>query len=313
MQAYILLGPTTMDGRGSSGSNRSFLSDNNRNHFIHRSLRRRPHPTFTASATAPNSRHHHHHQNHYDVLGVPPDASPSDVRKAYRLLALKHHPDVSKDSGADETFKSIRHAYDILSNETTRNQYDRALRYQKDSRRPLGSSWDYNPEYEDELRIYRWAYVKRKMRQEKYWQHNQSKEKRHSFYDEAEEVTEDEERGSFVEVLKSAFLSLFLMQTVGVQLSLTFSALMAFLDQKLDAGYKIGYLVAWMLGGRGGVMLILCLSFASWVCGKTSSSLVALTIVAMWFGSNLARFAPLPQGALLTLLYMSIKLQVDLK
>ncbi|CDP14318.1 unnamed protein product [Coffea canephora] len=305
-----------MDGGGSSGSNRSFLSDDNRNHFIHRSLRRRPHPTFTASATAPNSRHHHHHhhhQNHYDVLGVPPDASPSNVRKAYRLLALKHHPDVSKDSGADEIFKSIRHAYDILSNETTRNQYDRALRYQKESRRPLGSSWDYNSEYEDELRIYRWAYLKRKMRQEKYWQQYQSREKRYSFYDEAEEVTEDEERGSFVEVLKSAFLSLFLMQTVGVQLSLTFSALVAFLDQKLDAGYKIGYLVAWMLGGRGGVMLTLCLSFASWVCGKTSSSLVALTIVAMWFGSNLARFAPLPQGALLTLLYMSIKLQVDLK
>lgn len=314
MQAYILLGPTTMDGGGgSSGSNRRFLSDSNRrSHIIHRILRRRPHPTITASATAPNS----HHQNHYAVLGVPPDASTSDVKRAYRLLALKHHPDVSKDSGADEAFKSIRRAYDILSDETRRYQYDRALRYQKDSCRPLGSSWDYSPEYEDELRIYRWAYLKRKMRQEKYWQHNQSKEKRYSFYDEAEvadEVTEDEERGSFVEVLKSAFLSLFLVQTVGVRLSLTFSTLMAFLDQKLDAGYKIGYLIAWILGGRGGIMLTLCLSFASWACGKTSSSLVALTIVAMWFGSNLARFAPLPQGALLTLLYMSIKLQVDLK
>ncbi|EFH69253.1 predicted protein, partial [Arabidopsis lyrata subsp. lyrata] len=51
--------------------------------------------------------------------------------------------------------------------------------------------------------------------------------------------------------------------------------------------------------------------FASWLCGKASSSVVVLMVVAMWVGSNLARHAPLPQGALLTLLYMSIKLQVD--
>lgn len=200
----------------------------------------------------------------------------------------------------------------ILSNETTRIQYDRALRFEKDSHRPLDGSWGYSAEYEDELRIYRWAYIKRKMQGAKYWQQSQSKEKRYSFYDGSDEVTEDEERDSFMEVLKSAFLSLFLMQTVGIRLSLTFSSLMAFLDQKLDTGYKIGYAIAWILGGRGGIMLTLCLSFASWVCGKTSSSLVAITVVAMWFGSHLARFAPLPQGALLTLLYMSIKLQVDL-
>lgn len=181
-----------------------------------------------------------------------------------------------------------------------------------------GQSWDYDPEYEDELRIYRWAYLRRKMQYEKYWQQNQSRDRRYSFYDKSDEespddATEDEERGSFIEVLKSAFLTLFLMQTVGIRLSLTFSSLMAFFDKKLDAGYKIGYLMAWTLGGRGGILLTLCLSFASWVCGKTSSSLVALVVVAMWFGSNLARLAPVPQGALLALLYMSIKLQIDVK
>ncbi|KAL3534034.1 hypothetical protein ACH5RR_007555 [Cinchona calisaya] len=314
MQAYILLGPTAFDGDGGRPYKRNlFFRDNGWAYFcwphIQRSHhhRRAPWPstTITASATVK--------QNHYAVLGVSTDASASDIKRAYRLLALKYHPDVSKDSGAAETFKSIRLAYDILSNETTRNQYDRALRYQKDSRRPLGDSWDYSAEYEDELRIYRWAYLKRKMQREKYWQQSQSKERRYSFYDESDEVTEDEERGSFIEVLKSAFLSLCLMQTVGARLSLTFSVLMAFLDQKLDTGYKMGYLIAWILGGRAGIMLTLFFSFASWVCGKTSSSLVAITVVAMWFGSNLARFAPLPQGALLALLYMSIKLQVDLK
>ncbi|KAI7735422.1 hypothetical protein M8C21_033023 [Ambrosia artemisiifolia] len=121
------------------------------------------------------------------------------------------------------------------------------------------------------------------------------------------------ERGSFIEVIRSAFLSIFLLKTIGAKLSLTFSSVMALLDPELDRGYKAGYVVAWVLGGRSGVVLTLCLSFASWVCGKTSSNVVALVVVSMWVGSNLARFAPLPQGALLTLLYMSVKLQADLK
>ncbi|KAI5671757.1 hypothetical protein M9H77_12121 [Catharanthus roseus] len=322
MQAYILLGPTAIDRGGSSSSNRNLVINpwsycywefncrSGQPRFLHR----RPWSSVIASASLNGQK-----QNHYSVLGVSSNASPSDIKKAYRLLALKYHPDVSKESGADETFKSIRLAYDILSNETSRSQYDRTLLYERENSKPLGGqSWDYDPEYEDELRIYRWAYLRRKMQYEKYWQQNQSRDRRYSFYDKSDEespddATEDEERGSFIEVLKSAFLTLFLMQTVGIRLSLTFSSLMAFFDKKLDAGYKIGYLMAWTLGGRGGILLTLCLSFASWVCGKTSSSLVALVVVAMWFGSNLARLAPVPQGALLALLYMSIKLQIDVK
>ena len=77
-------------------------------------------------------------------------------------------------------------------------------------------------------------------------------------------------------------------------------------------GYKIGYVIVLILGRIGGILLTLCLSSANWVCGKTSSSVVVSVVVTMWVGSNLARYAPLPQGALLALLYMSIKLQVDL-
>ncbi|KAF2538433.1 hypothetical protein F2Q68_00022492 [Brassica cretica] len=93
--------------------------------------------------------------------------------------------------------------------------------------------------------------------------------------------------------------------------SLTFSTFSALLDKELDMGYKSGFMIAWILGGKGGILLTLCLTFASWLCGKASSSVVVVMVVAMWVGSNLARHAPLPQGALLTLLYMSIKLQVD--
>lgn len=161
--------------------------------------------------------------------------------------------------------------------------------------------------------MYRWANLRKKMHSERYWEHYNDNEGYYS--DETDEEEDegnlDEERGSFIEVLRSAFMSLFLLQTFGSRLSLTFSSLTALFDKKLDSGYKIGYVIAWILGGRGGILLTLCLSFASWVFGKTSSSVVALVMVAMWVGSYLARFAPLPQGAVLTLLYMSIKLQSD--
>ncbi|KAK3011440.1 hypothetical protein RJ639_012042 [Escallonia herrerae] len=306
MQACLLLAPTWTR----SSSSRDALFNSFGRHNRRGRLTGRPLWAPVVASAAVDGR-----QNHYAVLGIPPDASSADIKKAYRLLALKYHPDVSKDSCAGEVFKSIRLAYDILCNETTRKQYDQAVRFQEDTSRPGEGYWDYDLEFEDEVRLYRWADLRRRMRRERYWQrHNAGAET--SSYDEADEVSDeeitDEERGSFTEVLKSAFLSLFLMQTIGTRLSLTFSSLMAMLDDKLDSGYKVGYFIAWVLGGTGGILLTLCLSFASWVCGKQSSSLVAVVVVAMWIGSNLARFAPLPQGALLTLLYMSIKLQVDL-
>ena len=192
----------------------------------------------------------------------------------------------------------------VLSNEATRIEYDQAL---QSSRAPYWEKRSYSTEFEDEIRMYRWAKLRRKMRQERYWEYYSVNSSDTDGED--EEASLNEERGSFSEVLRFAFLSLLLFQTLGAQLSLTFSSLMALFDRKLDTGYKIGYAIAWILGGRSGILLTLCLSFASWVCGKTSSSVVALVLVAMWVSSYLARYAPLPQGAVLTLLYMSIKLQ----
>ncbi|CAL1382416.1 unnamed protein product [Linum trigynum] len=248
------------------------------------------------------------HQNYYSVLGIDRTASSADIKKAYRLLARQYHPDVSKHSQAGEMFKSIRRAYETLSNEVTRTQYDRVLRFNDDTAY-RGNKY-YSPQFEDRERIYRWAELKRRMEQERYWEQYNEEDDSSSEDEMAEEV--NQERGPFAEVLRSAFLSLFLLQTLGPRVSVTFSSLMALFDPKLDAGYKIGHLVAWILGGRNGVLLALCIQFASWVCGKTSSSMVTVTVVAMWVASNLARHAPLPTGAVLTLLYMSIKLQVDL-
>lgn len=62
--------------------------------------------------------------SYYDVLGVPRNATDTDIKKAYRNLAKKYHPDVCKDDKAEEKFKSINEAYATLSDESKRRQYD---------------------------------------------------------------------------------------------------------------------------------------------------------------------------------------------
>jgi molecular chaperone DnaJ len=63
-------------------------------------------------------------ESYYDVLGIPRNATETDVKKAYRNLAKKYHPDVCKESDAEEKFKSINEAYTVLSDGTKRRQYD---------------------------------------------------------------------------------------------------------------------------------------------------------------------------------------------
>jgi curved DNA-binding protein len=64
-------------------------------------------------------------RDHYEALGVPRDASEEDIRGAYRRLARKHHPDVSKEPDAEDRFKEISEAYDVLRDPEKRAQYDR--------------------------------------------------------------------------------------------------------------------------------------------------------------------------------------------
>lgn len=62
--------------------------------------------------------------DYYDILGVPRNADDKEVKKAYRNLARKYHPDVCKDHGAEEKFKQINEAYSVLSDTQKRAQYD---------------------------------------------------------------------------------------------------------------------------------------------------------------------------------------------
>lgn len=64
-------------------------------------------------------------RDYYEILGVSRDADKEEVKRAYRRLARKYHPDVNKEEGAEDRFKEINRAYEVLSEPETRARYDR--------------------------------------------------------------------------------------------------------------------------------------------------------------------------------------------
>ena len=73
--------------------------------------------------------------DYYQALGVDRSASQQDIQRAYRTLARRFHPDINKDPGAEERFKQISEAYEVLSDDTKRARYDR-----------FGAAWRQVPE-----------------------------------------------------------------------------------------------------------------------------------------------------------------------
>ncbi|MBL8250639.1 MAG: DnaJ domain-containing protein [Candidatus Competibacter sp.] len=76
------------------------------------------------------------YRDYYQILGIDRKASSDDIKKAYRRLARKYHPDVSKESGAEERFKEVSEAYEVLRDPAKRAAYDQ-----------LGNNWQAGQEF----------------------------------------------------------------------------------------------------------------------------------------------------------------------
>ena len=63
--------------------------------------------------------------DYYETLGISREADKEELKRAYRRLARKYHPDVNKEPGAEERFKDINRAYEVLSEPELRSRYDR--------------------------------------------------------------------------------------------------------------------------------------------------------------------------------------------
>ena len=77
------------------------------------------------------------YQDYYQILGVPRHAEQSEIKKAYRKLARQYHPDVNQEAGAEEKFKQVNEAYEVLKDSSKRQAYDR-----------FGSDWKHGQQFD---------------------------------------------------------------------------------------------------------------------------------------------------------------------
>uniref|UniRef100_A0A8B9MCF6 DnaJ heat shock protein family (Hsp40) member C18 n=1 Tax=Accipiter nisus TaxID=211598 RepID=A0A8B9MCF6_9AVES len=90
-------------------------------------------------------------RNYYEILGVERDASEEDLKKAYRKLALKFHPDKNRAPGATEAFKAIGNAFAVLSNPEKRLRYDELGSDQEHVSTGQARHYNYYTEFEADI------------------------------------------------------------------------------------------------------------------------------------------------------------------
>jgi hypothetical protein len=101
--------------------------------------------------------------DHYKVLGVGNTASQMDIKRSFRALALKYHPDRNKNSEeAKQKFMQIVEAYEVLSDEQARKKYDSSVYYGHYDKAAVQRQWTPPADFD---RVYSYAEIKRTYRQ----------------------------------------------------------------------------------------------------------------------------------------------------
>jgi curved DNA-binding protein CbpA len=101
--------------------------------------------------------------DHYEVLGVSNTASQTEIKRSFRTLALKYHPDRNRNSEeAKQKFMQIVEAYEVLSDVQARKTYDSNIQYGYYDYTPVRHQWTPPADFD---RIYSYAEIRRKYRQ----------------------------------------------------------------------------------------------------------------------------------------------------
>jgi tetratricopeptide (TPR) repeat protein len=121
----------SFNGRGPHPNGNSGRGPSWRQHSNREDSSRREEPRSNTAAKPPSSPGSDTSKNHYSVLQLTVNATESEIKKGYRVMALKYHPDKNQDADASDMFRRIKLAYDVLSDPASRRQYDAENRFSR--------------------------------------------------------------------------------------------------------------------------------------------------------------------------------------
>lgn len=275
-------------------------------------------------------------KDHYSVLGVTSTATPLDIKVAFRQLARKYHPDVNKDLGADEMFKTIRLAYEILSNKMSRYAYDRSLQVQDQAyrkktykhhpsaynrQRPVnagdsgGTYW--KTDYGDTWDFSSGAWFRQDDADEFYRDFGKAtagRTPKDSWYRGHFEKWVRKRGAVFAVGWESCFeflfifcLASFIWHAFGAHLALTYFVFFILQSERHTAWCKLASVIAWLIGGHRGLTLQFGIATIRWLYGSAYDSAVAFFLVAIWIGGYLTEMIYLPRGAMLFMAHICLE------
>ncbi|CAM6015767.1 unnamed protein product [Sphagnum balticum] len=280
-------------------------------------------------------------KDHYRVLGLCRHATAPAIKTAYRQLARQYHPDVNKDSDADNKFKSIRLAYEVLSNEASRKTYDNVL--------------------QDQANVLRQKHVvqQRDIRNKRYSRARSGHHDNMQNYSRVTSSAVDGDYSGFTmtcgdfsrgpgaagfrqkdldldedviskhskrgtncpkdlkiewekvsrEVVLFVWVISALWHALGAQTALSLLVGVISLWRNFAPGYRVASAVAWLVGGEKGLGLAVAIAVTMRIFGKVYHTAAATLVLALWLGGEFLKAIPLPQGAILVMAYKCICLQ----